>query len=138
MAKRGIGGEDFWRPGDYRSHIPDGRTAVAVDLASIGRRTTANMYQAKHCWVFARDISHLEEVVERSLGIQTRRSPMRGIGCKKSRPSGRGLNSDCRNTRFMQPIAGGMGQLSLRRSRHAGRRNEKDEARKAGIIGTSR
>jgi hypothetical protein len=38
MAKWGIGGEDFllrdgkvW-PGDYRSHIPDGRTAVAVDL----------------------------------------------------------------------------------------------------------
>jgi hypothetical protein len=38
MAKWGIGGEDFWLrdgrvwPGDYRSHIPDGRTAVAVDL----------------------------------------------------------------------------------------------------------
>jgi hypothetical protein len=38
MAKWGIGGGDFllrdgrvWR-GDYRSHIPDGRTAVAVDL----------------------------------------------------------------------------------------------------------
>jgi hypothetical protein len=37
-AKWGIGGEDFWLrdgkvwPGDYRSHIPDGRTAVAVDL----------------------------------------------------------------------------------------------------------
>jgi len=39
MAKWGIGGEDFWLrdgrvwPGDYRSHIPDGRTAVAVDLS---------------------------------------------------------------------------------------------------------
>jgi hypothetical protein len=38
MAKWGIGGEDFWLrdgrvwPGDYRSHILDGRTAVAVDL----------------------------------------------------------------------------------------------------------
>jgi hypothetical protein len=38
MAKWAIGGEDFWLrdgrvwPGDYRSHIPDGRTAVAVDL----------------------------------------------------------------------------------------------------------
>jgi Phosphodiester glycosidase len=38
MAKWGIGGEDFWLrdgrvwPGDYRSRIPDGRTAVAVDL----------------------------------------------------------------------------------------------------------
>ena len=38
-AKWGIGGEDFWlrdgrvSPGDYRSHIADGRTAVAVDLA---------------------------------------------------------------------------------------------------------
>ncbi len=38
MAKWGIGGEDFWLqdgkvlPGDHRSHIPDGRTAVAVDL----------------------------------------------------------------------------------------------------------
>jgi hypothetical protein len=38
MAKWGIGGEDFWLrdgrvwSGDYRSHIPDGRTAVAVDL----------------------------------------------------------------------------------------------------------
>jgi Phosphodiester glycosidase len=38
MAKWGIGGEDFWLrdgrvwPGDYRSHIADGRTAVAVDL----------------------------------------------------------------------------------------------------------
>jgi hypothetical protein len=38
MARWGIGGEDFWLrdgrvwPGDYRSHIPDGRTAVAVDL----------------------------------------------------------------------------------------------------------
>jgi hypothetical protein len=38
MAKWGIGGEDFWLrdgrvwPGDYRSHVPDGRTAVAVDL----------------------------------------------------------------------------------------------------------
>jgi hypothetical protein len=38
MAKWGIGGEDFWLrdgkvwPGDYRSFIPDGRTAVAVDL----------------------------------------------------------------------------------------------------------
>jgi hypothetical protein len=37
-AQWGIGGEDFWLrdgkvwPGDYRSHIPDGRTAVAVDL----------------------------------------------------------------------------------------------------------
>jgi Phosphodiester glycosidase len=37
-AKWAIGGEDFWLrdgrvwPGDYRSHIPDGRTAVAVDL----------------------------------------------------------------------------------------------------------
>jgi Phosphodiester glycosidase len=37
MAKWGIGGEDFWLrdgrvwPGDYRSHIPEGRTAVAVD-----------------------------------------------------------------------------------------------------------
>jgi hypothetical protein len=37
-AKWGIGGEDFWLrdgrvwPGDYRSHIADGRTAVAVDL----------------------------------------------------------------------------------------------------------
>jgi hypothetical protein len=39
MAKWGIGGEDFWLrdgrvwPGDYRNHIPDGRTAVAVDLS---------------------------------------------------------------------------------------------------------
>ena len=38
MAKWGIGGEDFWLrdgrvwPGDYRSSLPDGRTAVAVDL----------------------------------------------------------------------------------------------------------
>jgi len=38
MAKWGIGGEDFWLqdgrvwPGDYRGHIRDGRTAVAVDL----------------------------------------------------------------------------------------------------------
>jgi hypothetical protein len=38
MARWGIGGEDFWLrdgrvwPGDYRSHIPDGRTVVAVDL----------------------------------------------------------------------------------------------------------
>ena len=38
MAEWGIGGEDFWLrdgkvwPGDYRSHISDGRTAVAVDL----------------------------------------------------------------------------------------------------------
>jgi Phosphodiester glycosidase len=38
MAKWGIGGEDFWLrdgrvwPGDYRSHIADGRTAVAIDL----------------------------------------------------------------------------------------------------------
>jgi hypothetical protein len=38
MAKWGIGGEDFWLrdgrvwPGDHRSHVPDGRTAVAVDL----------------------------------------------------------------------------------------------------------
>jgi len=38
MAKWAIGGEDFWLrdgrvwPGDYRSFIPDGRTAVAVDL----------------------------------------------------------------------------------------------------------
>jgi hypothetical protein len=38
MAKWGIGGEDFWLrdgkvwSGDYRSHIQDGRTAVAVDL----------------------------------------------------------------------------------------------------------
>jgi hypothetical protein len=38
MAKWGIGGEDFWLrdgrvwPGDYRSHVTDGRTAVAVDL----------------------------------------------------------------------------------------------------------
>jgi hypothetical protein len=37
-AKWGIGGEDFWLrdgrvwPGDYRSHVADGRTAVAVDL----------------------------------------------------------------------------------------------------------
>jgi hypothetical protein len=39
MAKWGIGGEDFWLrdgrvwPGDYRSHVPDGRTAVAVDVS---------------------------------------------------------------------------------------------------------
>ena len=38
MAKWAIGGEDFWLRdgkvwlGDYRSFIPDGRTAVAVDL----------------------------------------------------------------------------------------------------------
>jgi len=38
MAKWAIGGEDFWLqdgrvwPGDYRGHIPDGRTAVAVNL----------------------------------------------------------------------------------------------------------
>jgi hypothetical protein len=38
VAKWGIAGEDFWLrdgrvlPGDYRSHIADGRTAVAVDL----------------------------------------------------------------------------------------------------------
>ena len=38
MAKWGIGGQDLWLrdgrvlPGDYRSHIPDARTAVAVDL----------------------------------------------------------------------------------------------------------
>jgi Phosphodiester glycosidase len=38
MAKWGIGGQDFWLrdgrvlPGDYRSYIPDARTAVAVDL----------------------------------------------------------------------------------------------------------
>jgi hypothetical protein len=38
MAKWGIGGEDLWLQdggvwsGDRRCHIPDGRTAVAVDL----------------------------------------------------------------------------------------------------------
>ena len=38
MAKWGIGGEDFWLrdsrvwSGDRRCHVPDGRTAVAVDL----------------------------------------------------------------------------------------------------------
>src|SRR6516225_4824135 len=38
MAKWGIGGEDFWLRdgkvwcGDRRCHVPDGRTAVAVDL----------------------------------------------------------------------------------------------------------
>jgi hypothetical protein len=38
MAKWGIGGEDFWLrdgkvwSGDRRCHIPDGRTAVAIDL----------------------------------------------------------------------------------------------------------
>jgi hypothetical protein len=84
MAKWGIGGEDFWLrdgrvvwPGDYRSHIPDGRTAVAVDLPrkllflAVGNRLSPNLMFQTLANLGARDGMLLDGGDSSSMAIGT-------------------------------------------------------------------
>jgi hypothetical protein len=83
MAKWGIGGEDFWLrdgrvwPGDYRSHIADGRTAVAVDLPhkllflAVGTHISPNLMFQTLANLGARDGTLLDGGDSSSMAIGT-------------------------------------------------------------------
>src|SRR6516162_5212944 len=83
MAKWGIGGEDFWLrdgrvwPGDYRSFIPDERTAVAVDLPrkllflAVGTHISPNVMFETLADIGARDGMLLDGGSSSSMAIGT-------------------------------------------------------------------